>query len=337
MRRNRLIFYGLWILSLVGISFYGGVVSYGIFTALTLLPVVMYGYLLFVLFTFKFYQEVGGKYVTCRTPISYFFTLQNETFLAFARIKVSFYEFGVDYGDFNQKEDYELLPRSGKVVTTNIVCKYRGEYEIGVKKVTITDFFNLFQLTYKNREPFKANVLPAIEFPNGDTAAEKTAQGRISHSGSEARDILVRSYAEGDSIRIINWKATARSGKLMSSEKVSEERGSVSILLDTKRIGEETWEYIPCEDKLITTLITLVIYYAQKNADVEVYYSSFGLQHLALHSMREFEEFYAEISKVVFAPDVNVDELRTELLKSGSVTEESLLVLRADGETEGMI
>lgn len=333
MRRNRIIFYLAWILSLVGISFYGGVVSYGIFCALTLLPAVMYIYLLFVLAGFKIYQQLGTKNVVCRTPVTYYFTLQNETVSAFARIRVSFFEFGVDYGNLDQSADYELMPGSGRRITTNIVCRYRGEYEIGINKVIITDFLNLFKITYKNPSPFKVNVFPAIEFPSGDMPDDEPLFSNLSsYSAPEVRDLLVRPYTEGDSLRSINWKATARNQKLMAANMISEERNCVHILLDTRRYGEEIEEYLPREDALLTRLITLVIYFVNQNISVDVYYYSRGMQHLTLKSMREFEDFYACMAAVVFTPDTDVDSIRLELLKNGRVTENDLIVLRADGE-----
>ena len=45
MRRRRLAFLCLWILSLAAISFFGGAVSYGFFFGMTLLPVISLAYI----------------------------------------------------------------------------------------------------------------------------------------------------------------------------------------------------------------------------------------------------------------------------------------------------
>ena len=37
-------------------------------------------------------------------------------------------------------------------------------------------------------------------------------------------DILVRNYTEGDSLKQIHWKATARAGKLLTRTRVGEEK-----------------------------------------------------------------------------------------------------------------
>lgn len=327
MRKNRLVYYFLWILSLVGISFYGGIVSYGIFAALTLVPVIMYAYLVFVLITFTLYQELGSKTPVCRTPVSYYFTLQNETEFAFARLKVVFYEFGVDYGALQADDEYELMPKEGRRVSTNIVCKYRGEYEIGVKKVIITDFLGLFHLTYKNREPLKVDVLPAIEYPSENLEIDRPLfANRSGKNMPEVRDIPVRPYGEGDSLRGINWKATAKNLKLMTATMSSEERSSLHILLDTCRYGKEIFEYIPREDELLTHLISLVIYYVSRNISVVVSYYSQGMKHVSIRSMQQFEEFYTSISAVRFTYDTDVYGIYEDLKKSGTAGEEILLL-----------
>ena len=61
MLRNRLILAALWILSLVGISFLGGPVTYGFFAVMTLIPVILLIYLLLVLARFKIYQYLESK------------------------------------------------------------------------------------------------------------------------------------------------------------------------------------------------------------------------------------------------------------------------------------
>ena len=52
MRRNRIIWLCLWVLSIVGISIKGGAVTYGLFALLTLIPVISVLYLLTVYILF---------------------------------------------------------------------------------------------------------------------------------------------------------------------------------------------------------------------------------------------------------------------------------------------
>ena len=86
MLRNRIILIILWILSLIGISFYGGSVSYGFFTAVTLVPVISFLYLLLVFLRFKIFQKMDNRHVVAGQTSDFYITLQNEDRFPFASI-----------------------------------------------------------------------------------------------------------------------------------------------------------------------------------------------------------------------------------------------------------
>ncbi|MBO7387822.1 MAG: hypothetical protein J6U15_08450, partial [Lachnospiraceae bacterium] len=91
MRRNRLIALGLFILSLVAISFYGGPVSYGFFFFMLFVPFVSAVYTLIMYFRFKIYQRIDSKVAVAESPVTFYFTLQNEDFYAFSGVKIDFF------------------------------------------------------------------------------------------------------------------------------------------------------------------------------------------------------------------------------------------------------
>lgn len=319
----------------MGISFFGGVVSYGIFWALTLIPVMMLVYLIFVLFGVKIYQELNIMDVVSRAPVSYYFTLQNESFLAFSSVKVTFFDFGVDYGDLNKDEEYELLPHQGHKITTNIVCRYRGEYDIGVKNIVITDFLKLFKITYKNPGTLKVNVLPAVVYPEGNLLEEQSLfTSSVSNNEPELRDLLVRPYVAGDSLRSINWKATAKKRELLVSNMISEEHSSVHIILDTKRYSDRMEEFLPAEDELLTYLITLVICLVNNRISVGIHYYSQGYQNFRINDINKFSDFYTQISGVVFSPETDSSLLVSEVKNREQVNEEDMVYIGRFGAGE---
>ena len=79
LAKRRWFLFGVWILSLVAISFYGGVVSYSFFFGVTLVPFISFAYLLAVYIFFRIYQKVESRDMVCGQPTPYFFVLQNET------------------------------------------------------------------------------------------------------------------------------------------------------------------------------------------------------------------------------------------------------------------
>ena len=149
MRRNRIIWLILYVLSIVFISFYGGVISYGSFAVLTLIPVVSILYIIFVIFRFRIYQKLDGRNPVCNNRSDFYFTLQNESFMIFSSVRVTFYSDYSTITGLDDRTEYELSPRSGIRKQTDLICRYRGEYEVGIRKITVTDPLRLFSISYR--------------------------------------------------------------------------------------------------------------------------------------------------------------------------------------------
>lgn len=162
MRKNRIIWFCLWVLSLVGISFRGGAVTYGFFIALTLVPPVSLLYLLAVYAMFHIYQELERRFVTVNEPVRYRFALVNECPLQFVSIRVRFFSSFSSITDLDDETEYELRPHTRIEKETRLICRYRGEYEIGIREIEIQDYFRLFRIRYRNKECIHAVVKPQL-------------------------------------------------------------------------------------------------------------------------------------------------------------------------------
>ena len=88
MKRNRIIWFFLWVLSVIGISLKGGAVTYGFFAGLTLVPLLSLLYLAAVYWLFHIYQELEQRFVAVNEPVRYRFALVNECPLQFVSIRV---------------------------------------------------------------------------------------------------------------------------------------------------------------------------------------------------------------------------------------------------------
>ena len=290
MRRNRIIWLVFFIMSVVAISFYGGSVSYGIFFVLTAIPVVSLLYILLVIVWFKIYQKLEGRNVVANHRTDFYFTLQNESLLAFAGIRVLFYS---DYSTIDGLDDrieYELAPHSGIRKQTGLICRYRGEYEVGIRTIIVTDLFRLFSISYKNKEPLRVTVRPDIvKLSTLNDRADIITSARDIGTDMTEPDVLVREYAPGDDRRMIHWKASAASGKLMVRNRIAQQRSGVAIIMDPRRIREDPAWYIPIENRMLEEAIALTLYYCSKN--VRVGFMSRNITS-DVDSMDGFESFY---------------------------------------------
>ena len=309
MKRNRIILLILWALSLIGISFYGGQISYGLFILFSLIPIISLLYILCVYLLFKIYQNIDARDIVCNNTATFYFTLQNESAISFSGVRVLFYSTFSTISGLDDKTEYELRPKIGIKKQTDIVCKYRGEYEVGIKKVVIQDFFRLFSITYKNREPFRVTVRPNIvhltELLHADIAMSAVRDSRVNQNEP---DVISREYVVGDDIRMMNWKVSANIGKFMVREKTGEQQQGVGIIMDSCRVSSRIEEYLPIENKILEAAIALNLFFSQRGIPVSTYYEGTSFEENVVDKNKGFEEFYEKMSSFVF-DEAHTDEL----------------------------
>lgn len=317
---------GLWIFSLIAISFYGGAVSYGFFFGVTLIPVISLFYLFCVYFRFKIYQEAEKRNLVCGQPAPYFFVLQNEDYFAYACISVRMHSSFSHAEESFENVEYELLPGDKTVCETRIVCKYRGEYEIGVKEVVLTDFFRLFRFRYIVSGQIKAVVLPQIvQLQELKSIADLSMLVQRDTLGSAEPDVLVRDYVEGDSLKQIHWKATAREQKLKVRTMSGRENQSITIFCDTRRYSEDMREFLPLENKILEAFLAVGYYFAGADREFHAYYGQNGVVSEHVEGINRFDDFYHKVSKISFSREECLQDVMEQVAGQGILWGNSLV------------
>lgn len=301
MRKNRVIWFCLWVLSIVSISLRGGAVTYGFFAICTLVPVISLLYLLAVYALFHVYQELERRFVTVNEPVHYRFALVNEYPLQFVSIRVRFFSSLSSITDLDDDTEYELRPHSRIEKQTRLICKYRGEYEIGIKEIEIQDFFRLFRFRYKNKECIHAVVKPQLIQTEslGDIALSDAV--RESERCKSEPDVLTREYVSGDDPRLINWTQAARTGSLMTRMLTGSDHQEVAILTDTLRSGTLQTEFLPAENRILEVMLAAAYYLSSHQICAAAYYPAQEMQRLTVDSAWKFEEFYEAVSEIRFS------------------------------------
>lgn len=319
MRMRRWILLVLWLLSLVAISFYGGAVSYGFFFGVTFVPVVAVVYLLCVYFRFKIYQKLESRNVVCGQPVPYFFVLQNDDHFAFTSVGVRLFSSFSFVEKLPDGMSYELLPGDNYTFETKLVCKYRGEYEVGVKEIVITDFLRLFQVSYRVPETIRALVLPkVVRLSELYCIADVQALlQRETYRAQTEPDVVVREYVPGDALKQIHWKVTARERKLKVRNRTGEEKAGIAILCDTKRYADDNREYLPLENKMLETLLALTVYFAQRNMACDISYGQRGMVRRHVEDLKDFDVFYRQVSGIDFSKEESVEMTGRQAMTGG--------------------
>lgn len=302
MMWRRTIFLMMWILSLVGISLYGGPISYGLFWGLTLLPVISALYLLYVFFNFKIYQEIGSRSIVCKQPMPYYFTLQNESLCTFAGLRVKMFDGFSQVLEVAENQEYQLLPEEKYVYETQLNCFYRGEYEVGVKEIILTDFLRLFKIRYRNPGTIKALVYPRLLHLQSIKGLEKEISNlSMEYPWNQSRlDVLTKEYTPGDSLKQIHFKASAREGKLKSRTRWGERQQQIRLLFDTQRRGSKPEEFLPLENQILETVLAIGEYMAHSNISYSAHFLQQQENEMRVEGLRQFDGFYETVSHIEF-------------------------------------
>ena len=342
MKRNRIILIILWIMSLVGISFFGGTVSYGFFAAVTLVPLVSFVYLFLVFLRFKIYQRMDSRHVVADEQSDFYITLQNEDYFAFTSIRMNLYSGFSELAGIDGSAEYELMPRTGIKRDTKLLCRYRGEYEAGVKEVVIRDFLNLFSFTYRNPEPFRVTVLPRIVVLDSVRTVEESLGAMAdTYNATGEPDVVVREYQPGDDARMIHWRASAGKGKLLVRKTVGIEKQGISIAMEPGRYSDDPESFLPLENRICEIVIALTMYYLNARTPVTVFMLQDDLSADRVRDTDGFNAFYSRISAYRFDQKQDKQGKMSDLLSgNGAVINSKILILvlyDISPETENLI
>ncbi|MEO8093939.1 MAG: DUF58 domain-containing protein [Pseudolysinimonas sp.] len=117
----------------------------------------------------------------------------------------------------------------------------RGVFPVGPLGVEVADAFGLAASTFVTGEPQSITVTPEV-IPLGDTGMTVPAgdgESRLvqRRASGDEDDVMTREYRDGDAMRRVHWRATARKGDLMVRQEEQRSFPEARILVDTRRDG----------------------------------------------------------------------------------------------------
>ena len=133
----------------------------------------------------------------------------------------------------------ERIEQGGwRELTYPIQSGSRGKYTIGPLQVRVADAFGLVELTRSFAARSTLVVTPAIiPLPNMPLAGNWRGEGgghtRTADTAGED-DVIPRPYRDGDELRRVHWRSTARHGELMVRREEQRWRNRAVLLLDTR-------------------------------------------------------------------------------------------------------
>jgi uncharacterized protein (DUF58 family) len=133
----------------------------------------------------------------------------------------------------------EIEPGGSRELSYQIRSETRGKFTIGPLRMRVADAYGLVEISRSFRTTSTLVVTPKI-YPLPRAAAPSSWLGEgeggmrtISAIGED--DAAPRAYQDGDGLRRVHWRSTARYGQLMVRREEHQWRNSASVFLDTRR------------------------------------------------------------------------------------------------------
>lgn len=131
-----------------------------------------------------------------------------------------------------------LNGRETRTVAYHVPALPRGHYDAGPLRVRLTDPFGLIDATrsFTARSRFVitpiVDQLPDLHLPNSWDLGENAGSHSIGSKGAD--DASTREWRQGDDLRKIHWRSTARTGSLMVRHEERPWQGHATLLLDLR-------------------------------------------------------------------------------------------------------
>ncbi|MBQ9765299.1 MAG: DUF58 domain-containing protein [Lachnospiraceae bacterium] len=320
MLRNRIVLVVLMIATAVLSGIRGGTISYTLFYMVWSAPVLSGLYLFYVYRRFKIYQDIGKRVLVKSEKVPYNFVLSNQDFITYTSVNVSFFDELSVLENIKLESNYSLTPGQSYKWETFIVPKYRGEYSVGIDRVEIMDFLHLFKVTYRFPKSIIIKAHPRIpEYDNLFIEAEE--YNRLTNLNNIKKeevfpDVELRNYVVGDSIKAVNWKASAKGGELFTRKYIDESNPEILMISDFSFTGLHGAEKIIVEDKIIEASLGIAYYLYRRNITVNTMFCNGKVQVLPVYSKQGMDKFYDECAKTLFNADIKCEDMLLEEARS---------------------
>jgi uncharacterized protein (DUF58 family) len=191
------------------------------------------------------YSRIAARYVTVRRkdtilrthrfePLEVTLVVENHSFLPVSYLNV-IDEPNTFFASEPGKFLVRLRPGERKILSYPIESQHRGQYSVGPAVIQGSDPFGFFPFRNRTAEIQTLIVYPEVlplSLPNPAGLPGGTIRVENPMYEDMTRYRSLRDYVPGDSLRRVNWKASAKTGKLFVMDYLPRLRAPVLILLN---------------------------------------------------------------------------------------------------------
>jgi uncharacterized protein (DUF58 family) len=166
-----------------------------------------------------------------------------------------------------QKRDFsiklQLKPGENRVLHYHLRPIERGEYQFGFVQVFVQSLLGLVERKFTGAEERMIPVYPSFirmrQYQLQAEAAQTKEAGnrRLRKIGHSMEFEQVKEYVQGDDVRNINWKATARKSSLMVNSYTDEKSQQVFCVIDKGRLMKMPFNDLTLLDHAINASLVM--------------------------------------------------------------------------------
>lgn len=333
MKRNLILYILLLFAAFIFPYFYGGKIPYIILYIALGLPVITFTHALVILLRFKYVQYTDKVFIVKGDIVKFNVQINNEDFFLYPYVKAVFVGEGSIFNQQVQSQSFSLTPYSQKTYTFDLECRYRGDYEIGLKYIEIMDLLGIFKLRYNVKEMKHVVVYPKIINLNYFNLRTNFIAESSNLLDSNQEDLTtvsnIRPYTLGDTFKKIHWKLTAKKGSLMVKEFQNTSDTSTVIILDLNRFNFDLESNTIMEDKIIECCVSVTNYCLQKWIPTKLIYFKNKITEIHASNPLDFQEIYQSLSVIRFDQQIPVPDLMDVWLKR-NLLETNLIIITSN-------
>lgn len=233
-----------------------------------------------------------------------------------------------------------LPVRESKTITYSLRPVKRGEYSFGAVNVLVSSPLGLLKRRFRFSQDALVPVYPSyIQMRKYELLAisnrlTETGIKKIRRIGQNMEFELIKEYVQGDDIRTINWKATARKSHLMVNHYQDERSQQVYSLIDKSRVMQMPFNGLSLMDYAINASLVISNIAIKKSdkAGLITFQDTIGTTLAASRSNRQM----AQIQEVLYNQKTGYRESDFSTLYGHirrKITQRSLLLLFTNFES----
>lgn len=338
-KRNLIIYLIVLVGSIVFSSFYGGPVSFAwLYAVLLVLPLsILY---IFVNFHFlMIYQEIEVHKLTKGEVHRYRAFIENDGLMPIHRMQLFTYKDRCNLYEIEDGQEISLDIHEKKEITSGIICKYAGAYNVGIEKVAFTDPFKIYTVVLEIPYTFRAVVSPQITDIAGRVLE---LENLINSTGLKSNTMFedipgsdTRPYQPGDSLKAINWKVSARLSELVTRVPDRMEKRTVTILMEAANVPErdQDTEFLKKRDYFLEFVVSAAWHFGEQKVPVKIVFPAGKICETTVDSYDSFMEFYSRVADGIFySSDKEVDEIQklVKVQRSSVHAGDTWIIIRED-------